>query len=276
MWLAHAGLCCSFKEVFPHHCWPTFKPVMLMCVAGSRTRLIYKERKVPMANLPITLHGVAPLLDPYTTFMESVSGNLSRNMDIRSLLKVILQGSGTDLPCTKDEVAVLLLLLPSYNSLHVFCYLLQALDIVLTDKANLVTKSIYSLQTETLTRVQLISEPKRTWSAFGLLPKQKSVCPAEVMALIRACAYLYDLSVCQAQKEGEWEHEWTSISRKYKLSTDISSKIFAKCPCFHCRLLLTCCSVAQPAVSSFFYFMLKAQRRWQDQPHSTIIQKVIM
>ena len=49
---------------------------------------------------------------PHTTFMDSVSHSLSRNMHISGLLKVVLQGSGSAPPlphCTKDQIAVLLL-----------------------------------------------------------------------------------------------------------------------------------------------------------------------
>lgn len=49
---------------------------------------------------------------PHTTLMESVSDRLSRHMHICGLLEVILQGSGSAPPappCTKAEVAVLLL-----------------------------------------------------------------------------------------------------------------------------------------------------------------------
>lgn len=120
---------------------------MLEDVAGSRTfstaspdsvtsvtcaqcepALIREEHRAPMANLPIlvfsgkcqspcTVLGCKhkPHLwtsGPHTTLMESVSDSLSRNMDISGLLEVILQGSGTAPPvppCTKEEVAVLLL-----------------------------------------------------------------------------------------------------------------------------------------------------------------------
>jgi hypothetical protein len=46
---------------------------------------------------------------PHTTLTESVSDRLSRHMHICGLLEVILQGSGSAPPCTKVEVAVLLL-----------------------------------------------------------------------------------------------------------------------------------------------------------------------
>ncbi|KAI3370166.1 hypothetical protein L3Q82_024451 [Scortum barcoo] len=85
--------------------------------------------RAPVANLPIlvfsgkcqtscTVLGCKhnPHLwtsGPHTTLMESVSDRLSRHMHICGLLEVILQGSGSAPPvppCTKAEVAVLLLL----------------------------------------------------------------------------------------------------------------------------------------------------------------------
>ncbi|KAI3375446.1 hypothetical protein L3Q82_003691 [Scortum barcoo] len=120
---------------------------MLEDVAGSRTfstaspdsvtsvtcaqcepAFICEEHRAPVANLPIlvfsgkcqtscTVLGCKhnPHLwtsGPHTTLMESVSDRLSRHMHICGLLEVILQGSGSAPPvppCTKAEVAVLLL-----------------------------------------------------------------------------------------------------------------------------------------------------------------------
>lgn len=120
---------------------------MLEDVAGSRTfstaspdsvtsvtcaqcepAFICEEHRAPVANLPIlvfsgkcqtscTVLGCKhnPHLwtsGPHTILMESVSDRLSRHMHICGLLEVILQGSGSAPPappCTKAEVAVLLL-----------------------------------------------------------------------------------------------------------------------------------------------------------------------
>ncbi|KAI3355367.1 hypothetical protein L3Q82_018209, partial [Scortum barcoo] len=88
-----------------------------------------KEHRAPVANLPILVFSgkcqtsCCPVLGckhnphlwtsgPHTTLMESVSDRLSRHMHICGLLEVILQGSGSAPPvppCTKAEVAVLLL-----------------------------------------------------------------------------------------------------------------------------------------------------------------------
>ncbi|CAM4712114.1 unnamed protein product [Leuciscus chuanchicus] len=122
-------------------------PVTSSHVAGSRTfstaspdsitsftcaqcepAVICEEHRAPVATLPIlvfsgkcqtccTVLGCKhnPHLwtsGPHTTLMESVSDRLSRNMHICGLLEVILQGSGSAPPappCTKAEVAVLLL-----------------------------------------------------------------------------------------------------------------------------------------------------------------------
>lgn len=117
---------------------------MLEDVAGSKTfstasqdsvtcaqcepAFICEEHRAPVVNLPILVFSGKyqtsclvlgckhnPHLwtsGPHTTLMESVSDRLSRHMHICGLLEVILQGSGRDPPvppCTKAEVAVLLL-----------------------------------------------------------------------------------------------------------------------------------------------------------------------
>ena len=120
---------------------------MLEDVAGSRTfsmaspdsvtsatcahcepALIREEHRAPMVNLPILVFsgkyqspckvlGCKHKLNlwttgPHTILIESVSDSFSRNMRISGLLEVILQGSGSAPPvppCTKEEVAVLLL-----------------------------------------------------------------------------------------------------------------------------------------------------------------------
>ena len=96
--------------------------------AQCEPAFICEEHRAPVANLPIlvfsgkcqtscTVLGCKhnPHLwtsGPHTTLMESVSDRLSRHMHICGLLEVILQGSGSAPPappCTKAEVAVLLL-----------------------------------------------------------------------------------------------------------------------------------------------------------------------
>ena len=96
--------------------------------AQCEPAFICEEHRAPVANLPIlvfsgkcqtscTVLGCKhnPHLwtsGPHTTLMESVSDRLSRHMHICGLLEVILQGSGSASPappCTKAEVAVLLL-----------------------------------------------------------------------------------------------------------------------------------------------------------------------
>ena len=96
--------------------------------AQCEPAFICEEHRAPVANLPIlefsgkcqtfcTVLGCKhnPHLwtsGPHTTLMESVSDCLSRHMHICGLLEVILQGSGSPPPappCTKAEVAVLLL-----------------------------------------------------------------------------------------------------------------------------------------------------------------------
>ena len=110
---------------------------MLEDVTGSRTfstsvtcaqcepAFICEQHRAPVANLPILVFSGKcqtsctvlvcmqnPHLwtsGPHTTLVESVSDRLSRHMHICGLLEVILQGSGIAPPCTKAEVAVLLL-----------------------------------------------------------------------------------------------------------------------------------------------------------------------
>ncbi|KAL6455333.1 hypothetical protein MHYP_G00362270 [Metynnis hypsauchen] len=96
--------------------------------AQCEPAFICEEHRTPVANLPIlvfsgkwqascTVLGCEhnPHLwtsGPHTILMESVSNRLCRHMHICGLLEVILQGSGSAPPvppCTKAEVAVLLL-----------------------------------------------------------------------------------------------------------------------------------------------------------------------
>ncbi|XP_073701973.1 uncharacterized protein [Garra rufa] len=131
---------------------------MLEDVAGSRTfstaspdsatsvtcaqcepAFIFEEHRPPVANLPILVFsGKCQMsctvlgckhnphlwtLGPHTSLMESVSDRLSRHMHICGLLEVILQGSGSAPPvppCTKVEVAVLLLGINGVDYAHVF------------------------------------------------------------------------------------------------------------------------------------------------------------
>ncbi|KAI3358174.1 hypothetical protein L3Q82_003175 [Scortum barcoo] len=105
--------------------------VLVLGLIGVIGFVIYKrknEHRAPVANLPILVFSGKcqtscmvlgckhnPHLwtsGPHTTLMESVSDRLSRHMHICGLLEVILQGSGSAPPvppCTKAEVAVLLL-----------------------------------------------------------------------------------------------------------------------------------------------------------------------
>ena len=93
--------------------------------AQCEPAFICEEHRAPVATFPILVFsgkgqtsctGVGckrnPHLwtsGPHTTLMESVSDLLSRHLHICGLLEVILQGSGSAPPCTKAEVAVLLL-----------------------------------------------------------------------------------------------------------------------------------------------------------------------
>ena len=108
--------------------------------AQCEPAFICEEHRAPVANFPILVFSGKcqtscmvlgckhnPHLwtsGPHTTLMESVSDHLSRHMHIFGLLEVILQGSGSAPPCTKAEVAVLLL--PSYTSPDVLACLLVA------------------------------------------------------------------------------------------------------------------------------------------------------
>ncbi|KAI3358489.1 hypothetical protein L3Q82_014907 [Scortum barcoo] len=119
-----------WKDVAGSRTFSTASPdsYTFVTCAQCEPAFICEEHRAPVANLPIlvfsgkcqtscTMLGCKhnPHLwtsGPHTTLMESVSDRLSRHMHICGLLEVILQGSGSAPPvppCTKAEVAVLLL-----------------------------------------------------------------------------------------------------------------------------------------------------------------------
>ncbi|KAI4887677.1 hypothetical protein NFI96_014865 [Prochilodus magdalenae] len=118
------------KDVAGSRSLPTASPdsVTSVTCAQCEPAFICEEHRAPATNLPIlvfsgkcqascTVLGCEhnPYLwtsGPHTILMESVSNRLCRHMHICGLLEVILQGSGSAppvSPCTKAEVAVLLL-----------------------------------------------------------------------------------------------------------------------------------------------------------------------
>ncbi|MED6269540.1 hypothetical protein CHARACLAT_000550, partial [Characodon lateralis] len=98
LWRAHGGPCGPPKKGHP-------TPLLTHCQTGHTEGCCRQQIALPRSPHLWTS-------EPHTILMESVSNRLCRHMHIGGLLEVILQGSGSAPPappCTKAEVAVLLL-----------------------------------------------------------------------------------------------------------------------------------------------------------------------